>query len=182
MNPRRDAQAGFTLVEVLVALVLFALIGAAGLAVLDQVLRVQERTDGRLERLAQLQRAMHLVTTDFMQAAGGSVSFADGAVALRGSGGDGHALRYGLEDAALVRRVSAGIGQSAARQVLLTGASGLEWRFYAPDTGWAPDWPPATIGPPRGNPAAVELRLTLAGAGLTGVLRRVTILPAEARR
>ena len=52
----------------LVALVLFALIGGAGLAVLDQA-----RTDGRLERLADVQRAMHLLTLDFMQATGGSL-------------------------------------------------------------------------------------------------------------
>ena len=72
----RDREAGVTLTEVLVALVLFALIGGAGLAVLDQVLRVQARTDGRLERLAEVQRAMHLLTLDFMQATGGSLGSA----------------------------------------------------------------------------------------------------------
>ena len=41
----RDREAGVTLVEVLVALVLCALIGGAGLAVLDQVLRVQARME-----------------------------------------------------------------------------------------------------------------------------------------
>ena len=175
----RDAQAGLTLVEVLVALVLFALIGAAGFSVLDQILRTQSRTEGRLERLAQVQRALHLFSLDVMQASGGSLAFAEDAVALQRDGG--LAVRYGLEETALMRRVSGGLGQTPVAQVLLTDATDIAWRFYAPDLGWVADWPPVTDRPP-GNPAAVELEVTLAGPGLAGSLRRVAILPAEARR
>ena len=173
----RDAQAGVTLVEVLVALVLLALIGAAGFSVLDQILRAQARTEGRLERLAEVQRGLHLFSTDLMQASGGSLAFAEDAVALRRDGG--LAVRYGLEGTALVRRVSGGLGRAPARQVLLSDATGIAWRFYAPDLGWVAEWPPATDRPP-GNPAAIEFEVTLAGPGLAGVLRRVAILPAEA--
>ena len=106
----------------LVALVLFALIGTAGFSVLDQVIRVQARTDGRLERLAEMQRAMHLVTLDFMQASGGSLSFADGAVSFRRGAGVGEiAVRYGLEDTALVRSVSGSLGAAPAGQALAVG-------------------------------------------------------------
>ena len=76
-----------TLVEVLVAPVLFALIGAAGFSVLDQVIRVQAATDGW--RLAEVQRAMHVVTQDFMQATGGSFAVADGKVSFRRTAGAG---------------------------------------------------------------------------------------------
>lgn len=174
-------DAGFTLVEVLVALVLFAMIGAAGFAVLDQVLRVQRQTEGRLDRLAAIQRAMHLVTTDFMQAAGGSLSFADGAVALRRPSARGAlAVSYDLGDAALRRTLSGSFGQAPAQQAILTGVSALDWRFYSPATGWVADWPPGATPPVPVNPAAVALQVTLAGPGLAGELRRVAILPAEA--
>lgn len=176
VNGSHDRQAGVTLVEVLVALVLFALIGAAGFSVLDQILRVQARTEGRLDQLAQIQRMLHLVSTDFMQAAGGSLVFADDGVAIRRSGG--LAVRYGLEETVLVRQVSGGFGQAATRQALLSGASGITWRFFAPDLGWISEWPP-TVDRLPGNPAAVELEVTLAGPGLAGALRRVVILPAE---
>jgi len=173
----RDREAGVTLVEVLVALVLFALIGGAGLAVLDQVLRVQARTDGRLERLAEVQRALHLVTLDFMQASGGSLGFADGAVGFRRSDGSaGKAVRYGVEGAALTRRVRGSSGE--ARQVVLTGLDAARWQFYAPEAGWIDSWPPDP-SEPAGNPAAVALQVTLAGPGLAGELRRVALLPSE---
>jgi general secretion pathway protein J len=176
---QRHPEAGVTLVEALVALVLFALIGAAGFAVLDQVIRVQSRTEGRLRHLAELQRAMHLVTQDFMQATGGSLGFADGAVAFRRSAGQGQvAVRYGLEGATLVRRLSDVAGPPAA-QTVLTGVSAAAWQFYSPDLGWADAWPAEPTLVPQ-NPAAVRLDLTLAGPGLEGHLRRIALLPAEA--
>jgi general secretion pathway protein J len=175
----RRADAGVTLVEALVALVIFALIGAAGLAVLDQVLRVQSATEGRLQHLAAMQRTMHLVTQDFMQAAGGSLRFADGTVAIHRDAAAGQvAVRYGLEDATLVRRVAGGFGGPAARQELLDGVAGVAWRFYRPDLGWIDTWPPEPFGPRR-NPAAVELDVTLADGPLAGHLRRIALLPGE---
>jgi len=57
MTPIRDQEAGVTLIEMLVALSLFALVGIASFTTLDTILRVRERTDGRLEHLAQLDRA-----------------------------------------------------------------------------------------------------------------------------
>ena len=173
----RDREAGVTLTEVLVALVLFALIGGAGLAVLDQVLRVQARTDGRLERLAEVQRGMHLLTLDFMQATGGSLGSSDGAVGFRRSAGSsGMAVRYGLDGADLTRSVSGSSGE--ARQVVLSGVDAARWQFYTPEAGWTDSWPPDPAQP-AANPAAVSLRVRLAGPGLSGELRRIALLPAE---
>lgn len=187
----RDGTAGLTLIEVLVALVLFALIGAAGFSVLDQILRVQSRTEGRLDHLAELQRAMHLTTRDFLQAQGGSLTFTDGVLAFRRSGGGGGlAVSFELQDETLVRSLSGSLSAAPARQALLSGVAALSWRFYAPGSGWSETWPPergrgagdsggaGTLGGP-GNPAAVALDVTLQGAALSGHLRRVATLPAE---
>jgi general secretion pathway protein J len=168
-----------TLVEMLVALLLFAIIGAAGFAVLDQVIRVQATTEGRLEQLAGMQRALHLVTQDFIQASGGSLAFADGGVAFRRSAGEAEiAVRYGLEGATLTRIVSGTPGGRPVRQAVLTGVGAVAWRFYAPGRGWVAEWPPDRAQAPA-NPAAVAVELTLAGPGLSGSLRRIAILPAE---
>ena len=58
-------RAGFTLIEVMVALGLFGLIALAGFTLLDGVIGARDRLDGRLARTAELQRAMYLVSQDF---------------------------------------------------------------------------------------------------------------------
>lgn len=175
----RAADAGVTLVETLVALVIFALIGGAGVAVLDRILRAQSATEGRLQQLAAIERTMHLVTQDFMQATGGSLRFADHAVAFRREGAAGPiALRYDLEDAKLVRRIAGGFGGTGARQELLAGVADIEWRFYRSDVGWIETWPPEPLGP-RLNPAAIALDVALTDAPIAGHLRRIALLPGE---
>ncbi len=63
---RHDGEEqGFTLIEMLVALALLALISLAGFALIQTVLNAQQRTDGRLERLAGLERAVYLIDADF---------------------------------------------------------------------------------------------------------------------
>ena len=175
--PRRAGEAGVTLVEVLVALALFALIGGAGVAVLDQVIRVQARTEGRLDRLAEIQRAAHLMTLDAMQMGAGTFDLGAGAVSFRRSGGAGDfAVRYALEDGRLMRRLS-GAGTEAAQR-LLSDVEALDWQVFAPGAGWSADWPPDGAGQ-AAMPAAIALEVTLTGDGLAGRLRRVAVLPAE---
>ena len=186
----RDPTAGFTLVEVLVALAIFALIGTAGFTMLDQVLRTQQLTDGRLERLAELQRAMHVLTLDFSQARGTSVTLQSDAqgsvVAFRrnatDAAGGAVALRYAIADGTLTRDVLTVSGEAVARQPLLREITAIDWQFYSAGAGWTPDWPPAdrTVlpGQPVPNPQAVGVVITLA-AGTQ--LHRVVVLPNEVR-
>lgn len=187
MTAPRRPDAGLTLVEVLVALVIFALIGTTGFGMLDQVLRVQDRTEGRLDRLAAVQRTLYLVTADFAAALPGSVAMPEsdaGSLGLRRAapddGSGAVALRYAAVEGGLVRTVSDTSGTLQARQRLLAGISGAAWRLYDPEQGWISAWPPPGSPPTRRprNPAAVELRLTLADGS---TLRRVALLPGEPR-
>lgn len=67
MSPRRF-HLGFTLVEVLVAMVVFAIIGLASAAVINTMMRTNEQSADARENLSELQRAMFLLEQDLRQA------------------------------------------------------------------------------------------------------------------
>ena len=165
----RDPTAGVTLIEMVVALAIFALIGGAGYSMLDQVLRIDAGTSGRLDRLGDMQRALFLVGQDFAQAGGHSVRQDDGLNLTR----DGVVIRYRLAGDGL-RRDLRDAGESVAEQVLVEGVQGLQWRFLNGGQ-WGADLP-AGAGRPR-NPRAVEVVLTLTGGQQ---VRQAAVLPAEA--
>lgn len=58
---------GFTFIEMLLAVAIFALVGLASVAVLDSVTRSDEASKAATQRLQQLQRAMMLLERDFWQ-------------------------------------------------------------------------------------------------------------------
>lgn len=177
--------------EVLVALAIFALIGVAGFSMLDQVLRTQRQTDGRLEQLAEMQRAMHLVTLDFSQTISESLTFRTGlegpVVAWRRNAaeasGGGFSMEYALSEGTLMRVVALTEGTPLARQPLVRGVTAVGWQFYEPSAGWGNEWPPVARavlpGQPVPNPQAIAITITLAATG--NQLRRVVLLPGEAR-
>jgi general secretion pathway protein J len=84
------------------------------------------------------------------------------------------AMHYGLAGGVLRREIG------GAPQRLLSGVSGLRWRFYEPGVGWIDRWPP---DPERSAewPAAVAAELVLPPGlpGPAGNLRRVVSLPAR---
>lgn len=190
----KSRRKGFTLIEVLIALALFALIGVAGFTLLDGVLRTQDATDNRLSRMAEIQRAMLVVSSDLDQITG----------ALAGSGPDLSmqktdlagatvSVRYALAGATLTRTVTGAGGERT--QTLLTDVSSASWTFHRRRGDWLSAWPqppvyapPPPPGPDGASPAgpnpdegvtAVALDLTLTGlngqAGTT--LRRVASIP-----
>ena len=182
--PRRNPHAGVTLVEVLVALVIFALIGAAGFTVLDQVARVERLTEGRLARLEAAQRTLRVIAVDFGQARAQSLVVDAAAVALQRSGGAGFpgpvSVSYGVTEAGLIRVLAGRGGAVVSRQILLAGVGTAQWRFLDGNGVWQTEWPPAdataSLAGPE-NPRAVAVTLALATGGS---LRRVAMMPGRA--
>lgn len=62
-------QSGFTLLEILIAMAIFSLIGLASTGVLSTVIDSSELSETRFERLQTLQRAMMTLERDILQAA-----------------------------------------------------------------------------------------------------------------
>lgn len=181
MKPKAE-EAGFTLIELMISLALFALIAMAGLGLVEALMNIQQRTEGRLDRLAELQRAMYVVSNDITQVTAGPIA---GNVAvlsfnrpLPAEGGLPVRVQYQLGAGTLLRGLR-GRGLPQGEQRVLQGVSSLRWSYYAPGLGWVDRWPPA---PDRAAtwPAAIAADITLAPGGTVGgSLRRVTLLPAQ---
>ncbi|MEI9851830.1 MAG: prepilin-type N-terminal cleavage/methylation domain-containing protein [Sphingomonas sp.] len=166
----RRPDSGFTLIELMISLGLFALIAVAGLGMVDGILRVQGRTEVRLDRLAGLQRTMSIVSSDLDQIAQGRLA-GEGAQlsftrAAPGAGGPAVVVRYLLAGDVLVRQAGAGAAAAAARHcagALALLERRLDRQMAASDAD-ADRWPRAV---------ALELRTG------EGALRRVVVLPVR---
>lgn len=175
-------EAGFTLIELIISLALFALIAMAGLSLVEALLNIQQRTSGRLDRLAELQRAMYVLDNDLTQASAGPIT-GEGATLsfnrpLAAEGGQPVRIRYQLGAGTLLRGYR-GRGLPQGEQRVLSGVGSLRWSFYALETGWVDHWPP-TPDLAAKWPAAVAADIALArGGAVSGSLRRVTLLAAQ---
>ena len=175
MKPRAGEE-GFTLLELIISLGLFALIAVAGLGLLDSVLNVQGRTDTRLSRLADLQRSMFVIQSDLDQITRGEVSGDGNGIAFTriagGMGGPPVPVRYGAARGVLVR-------SAPQPQMLLQGVADARWRFR--DGGaWVDRWPPSEERKTEW-PRAISVEMQVTGQGPQGSLRRVVVLPDQPR-
>ncbi|WP_443018083.1 type II secretion system protein GspJ [Sphingomonas sp. 37zxx] len=164
-------EAGFTLLELMISLGLFALIAVAGLALVDSVLGVQVRTATRLDSLSNVSRAMFVVSSDLEQIARGRVvSNGRDLIFTRvapGFGGPPVEVRYTLAGGTLLRSIG------GAPQRLLSGVTAAHFRFE--DGGWRAGWPLSEEAA-EDWPRAIEMELGIEGRG---TLRRVVALPAR---
>ena len=62
-----DHNAGFTLIEILVAMAIFTIIGLASTGVLNSVINSDQLSSERFEKLEELQRAMLTIERDILQ-------------------------------------------------------------------------------------------------------------------
>ena len=111
---RCSAEHGFTLVELMVSLLIFGMLAAAGVGLLGFSVRAQEAARDRLDEVAAIQRVSAVMTSDLAQATPRLVRDAGGVrqVAFTGEGGAADVVAVGL-----VRRGWSN-GGSAARASL----------------------------------------------------------------
>ncbi len=69
LRPLTSKQAGFTFIEVLLAIAIFSVVSLAGFTILDSVLKSDEKSQLKTTRLNELQRAFILIERDFIQVA-----------------------------------------------------------------------------------------------------------------
>ncbi len=63
-----DSEAGFTLIEVMVSLMIFGMIAAAGVAILSFSVKAQSSTGAKLDDISALTRTMSILSADLAQA------------------------------------------------------------------------------------------------------------------
>lgn len=172
---------GFTLLELLIALALFALLGVACAGLLHSVLRSERDSAAYVREMRGLQRALAVIERDLLQArsaAGRAAVVLDGNLLnlqrgnwlnpLEQPRSDWQEVSFTLQEGSLWR-YSQGDRQSAERQLLLAQVATLGWRVLGQDEVWHARWPVA-----RSRPLAVELTLS---SPLVSDIRRVFLLP-----
>jgi len=190
-------SAGFTLLELLVAIMVFAVLATLAYQGISGALRAQEGVTETQARWTALQRAQALFARDITQLAPRPVRDARGdrQPALVARSGQLSLVRGGMPNpldfprSNLVRvnyRLVDGRWQRAASPVLdaapgdapefatvLTGVSRAELLWLDDEGRWRGDWPPPDA-PPEALPRALRLRWELAG---WGTLERRWVLP-----
>jgi general secretion pathway protein J len=181
---------GFTLLELLVALAVFAIMATAAYSGLQSVLLTHARVESEAKRLAQLQMAFHILERDIEQAAPRGIrdEFGQPRPALEGGALNGNALvtfsragwdnplgqgrstlqrlSYRLQNTQLVRAhwntLDRGGLNEARETPLLDHVQQASLRFLDDQNAWQSSWPPSgSDGEPTGLPRAVEISLTL---------------------
>ena len=192
-------QHGFTLLELLVSLAIFAILSAIAYQGLESLLEARGRIEREAARINELQSLFTLLGRDLEQAVDRPVrdSFGEPLPALLGDAGRLTFTRAGRRNPAAFRRSTLQrvaylmeghrllrrswpvldlAADSLPRDgVLGEGIQGMEIRYLDPERQWRNRWPPETAGRvPPPLPLAVEVTLEVEGWGR---IRRLFSLP-----
>lgn len=201
--------AGFTLLELLVALAVFAVLSVMAYSGLRSVLDAKQTTDAHAARLTELQSALMMIGRDVSQAVPREIrdeygdtqpalvgaSTGESVLELTRAGWDNPAgeprstlqrVAYGVEDDALMRAswrvLDRAPDSEPYRFALLQDVASVTVRFMDKDRQWQEQWPPDTRGetqPAAPLPLAVEVEIELND---WGVIRRLYRMPAVVGR
>ncbi len=194
---------GFTLIEMLVAVFLLAVLGASGFGMLFQMNKTRNAVFEQSDRLVELQRTFYWMAEDFSQAVDRPVRSAvderipsvlfslqgDSMIELSRAGWTNPArdvmparsnlqrVSYALEDDKLIRgywyHLDTISDGPTKRTQLLQGVEDLSLRYLDRVGSYHDSWPPLDLEDP-GLPAAVEVQLELEDLG---TITRLFALP-----
>ena len=184
-------QKGFTLLELVIAIGIFALMSAMAYGGLNSVMNTRAHADAQADRLAQLQKAFLIIGRDIEQSIERPVrdNYADELPPISGGGygssileltrsgranpmglARSHLQRVGYEvqEDQLLRKVwpvlDRALDTVPYEGVMLEGIKAVDLRFMNADKQWQTQWPePSLVGmlPPPAMPRAVEITLDL---------------------
>lgn len=179
-------QRGFTLIELTIAIAIFAIISVVAFGSLQTTIATRDQVRAHSDRLQRLQRTFLIMQQDFIQASNRTIrdQLGDRRPAMLTELGmleftrDGHVNPLNLPRSTLQRvayRLEDGQLQRLQWQTLdwphdpkhhatdlLDEVDSLSFRFLDHNKEWVETWPPAGAG---GLPRAVEVRLELADLG-----------------
>jgi general secretion pathway protein J len=197
---------GFTLLELLIALAIFAMTGAMAYSGLQQVLNQQHSTEKVAQRLSDLQKAYRIMQRDLEQLTRRGIrnEFGDSVGALVGGSGysgvefsrtgyanpagflrsDIQRVAYVPDQTTLLRRTWRVLDRAQDsvpdEQHLVEGMRRFTIRFLAQDDTWQETWPPpsaAAAGTGSDLPKAIEVVLEVDDMG---ALRWLFMVPENA--
>ena len=156
-QPIRDPQSGVTLIEMLVSLAIFALVGLASFTILDTLLKTRAHTQGRLDLVAEYDRALVVFDQDVLQSQAGSVALSDATLGFRD--GAKRQFAYSVQDGAFVREITfRSDPDNPIKQVLIADTGVAAFRVLASSGNWHDQWPVDGL---EEHVVAVEVEITL---------------------
>lgn len=200
MRYSRPRTAGFTLLELLIALSIFALVSVIAFSGLQASIDSRERTTIQADRLVAIQKAFNFMRQDFEQAVNRPVrdqlgqldpqnafqTALDG-IALTRAGryvyqferSSLERIAYGVKDGKLIRGRWDAVDPSNEPNIdeleLLEDVESVAFRFLTADKEWVEQWPPLNTGGQAAQlPHAVDVALELADYG---AINRIFVLP-----
>jgi general secretion pathway protein J len=197
-------SSGFTLLELLVAMAIFAIISALALGGLNAVVTEQTIAKAQMQRLAELQRALRYLTDDFAQLNPRFVrqvlgdatdpplvtdNLGENVVRLSRSGwrnpvpvarGTLQRVQYRIEEDDLIREywlvMDYPLGAEPRSEVVLEDVTEIEIEYLDAESQWSTQWPPLRQGLATTFPYPQAVRINLELADWGEIVRIVDLL------